>query len=362
MAAIFISHSVKDHHIAGALVKLLRFGLGVPVEEIFCSTGDDTGITTGADFNKYMRDELNKNVLFIALYTPTYVERPICMMELGSAWAKEATIYPIVVPPLDYSKITETIGQRQSKKLDDPKFPTDLKAAVCSLPITFINMGNHAWDNEKDAFKDNLSDLLAKVEGSFFVPKSELVEACEKLIEAEQRIATLEKDKVDLLSKTITPKPIAAPKGLNEPILPVPASKTHAIKVYNNTNKMVADYDSKNSAPVQDKFDNYIKKINASKPSWMSEDFFIKIILNHFGKEGFFGEYSRNNSEQIQSAVDYNLMSDDGEYTIYWNDIKLRNLTNNLDQLKQLLDTDDAVDLKLVRYSINDRAFWEDHL
>lgn len=362
MAAIFISHSVKDKDIAGAISLLLRNGLGVPVKEIFCSSGSDTGIQTGSNFNKYMRDELNSNVLFIALYTPTYIERPICMMELGSAWAKEATMYPIIVPPSDFSKVTETIGQVQSMKIDDSRFPRDLKTAVRKLPITFNDMGNFAWDEAKEAFSESLGALLADVESSYFVPKSELLEANEKLIEAEQRIATLEKDKVDLLSKTITPKPIAAPKGLNEPILPVPASKTHAIKVYSNTNKMVADYESENTASVQEKFDDCIKKINAEKPSWMSEDFFIKIILNYFGKEGFFGDYSRNNPDQIQLAVDYNLMSDDGEYIIYWNDIKLRALTKNLTQLKKLLDTDDAVDLKSVKYDLNDRAFWEDHL
>ncbi len=55
---VFITHSALDQQLAEALVEALRLGANVPDDRIFCSSVEGLGIPTGAEFLRYLRDQL----------------------------------------------------------------------------------------------------------------------------------------------------------------------------------------------------------------------------------------------------------------------------------------------------------------
>jgi hypothetical protein len=63
---IFISHSTEDKDIVNSFCEtILQLGLGVPKENIFCSSNPSTGIKTGEDIPDELKNALQKMTLFI---------------------------------------------------------------------------------------------------------------------------------------------------------------------------------------------------------------------------------------------------------------------------------------------------------
>jgi hypothetical protein len=106
---IFISHASADRSLADLLRDTLVLG-GVPRERIFYSSSRATGIPSGTDVHAHLRSELRQAGLVIELISTTFLTRPMCLMELGGAWALEKSTYPIVVPPLTRREAAAQIG------------------------------------------------------------------------------------------------------------------------------------------------------------------------------------------------------------------------------------------------------------
>ena len=52
--SVFVSHATADAPLVRAFVDFLAEGIGVPVDEIFCSSLPEFGIPTGQDFVEYI--------------------------------------------------------------------------------------------------------------------------------------------------------------------------------------------------------------------------------------------------------------------------------------------------------------------
>jgi hypothetical protein len=57
--SIFISHAVKDKDVYNAFVSFFERALQIPQDEIFCSAILGDGIPIGANFTKYIKDQLS---------------------------------------------------------------------------------------------------------------------------------------------------------------------------------------------------------------------------------------------------------------------------------------------------------------
>lgn len=106
---IFISHASADRKLADLLRDTLVLG-GIPRNRIFYSSSRATGIPSGTDVRAQLRSELQQAGLIIELISITFLTRPMCLLELGGAWALEKPTYPIVVPPLTRSQAVAQIG------------------------------------------------------------------------------------------------------------------------------------------------------------------------------------------------------------------------------------------------------------
>ena len=70
MAAIFLGHAVADTKLAKLLTDFLKGAIGVPHDEIFCSSVEGHGVRTTEDFNKYIKEEIQQPELVILLERP----------------------------------------------------------------------------------------------------------------------------------------------------------------------------------------------------------------------------------------------------------------------------------------------------
>jgi hypothetical protein len=82
----FVGHASVDAELVDAFVDtLVRNGCNLGPDDIFYTSGEDTGIPSGADLIASVSEEVSEATLVIALVTPTYQTRPVCVAELGAA-------------------------------------------------------------------------------------------------------------------------------------------------------------------------------------------------------------------------------------------------------------------------------------
>jgi hypothetical protein len=109
---IFLSHAFADKTLADLLRDTLVLG-GVPEDRIFYSSDRSSGIPSGVDVGTHLQRSLRDAGLVLELLSETFLTRPMCLMELGGAWALGTPTYPIVVPPLTRDEATKQIGNVQ---------------------------------------------------------------------------------------------------------------------------------------------------------------------------------------------------------------------------------------------------------
>jgi hypothetical protein len=106
---VFISHAASDKPLAGLVERLLIMS-GVPRDRDFYSSDRATGVPAGRGSREVLKEMLREDPFVIEVISNTFMTRPMCLMELGAAWAMEAPAFPIVVPPLSRSEVIAQIG------------------------------------------------------------------------------------------------------------------------------------------------------------------------------------------------------------------------------------------------------------
>lgn len=118
--SIFISHAVKDEHLIDNFVdNILQAGMGIQVEDIFCSSLSGMGIPSGKNFIDYIKEEIQQPKAVIVFFSKAYISSQFCMCELGATWAMTHNILPILVPPLTYSDVKGVLTGIQVDRLNN---------------------------------------------------------------------------------------------------------------------------------------------------------------------------------------------------------------------------------------------------
>lgn len=115
---IFISHASVDKPLADLLRNTLILG-GVPEKTIFYSSDRATGIPAGNDVREHLRKILRECNFVVELISLEFLRRPICLMELGGAWALNKPTFPIIIPPLGRQKAIKQLGEVHMGNLGD---------------------------------------------------------------------------------------------------------------------------------------------------------------------------------------------------------------------------------------------------
>lgn len=109
MTKVFVSHAYGDKKFCDEFLdSILVRGMGLnPKNDIFYSSERDTGVPSGADLMSWVRKEVGESTLVIAIITPLYSTRPVCMAELGAAWGKAGDdhLFPLLAPGVSFSDL-----------------------------------------------------------------------------------------------------------------------------------------------------------------------------------------------------------------------------------------------------------------
>lgn len=160
MSQVFISHASTDAEIAQEIVTLLSNGVGVPTDQIFCTSAPGSGIAAGdPNSNERMRRELNDATCVMFLVTEDFKRREFPLGEAGGTWVLGKTAVPIIVPPLDFSGVPAVLKNHQAIKIHDP---AGLDAMYDWLSRTLPIRSNSAarWNKAKERFMERLPEYV----------------------------------------------------------------------------------------------------------------------------------------------------------------------------------------------------------
>jgi len=341
MSSIFISHAVVDKKLAELLVAFLKEAIGVPVAEIFCSSIADNGIPLGADFNTYIREQIEAPKLVLLLLTPAYLESAFCMMELGAAWSREHASLAIVVPPVGFDTVTKTLGLKQAWDITKKEGLVDLRKLIAPV-VKLEPRGEHAWDDKRTAWKSNLKKVLAGL-----VP-ARRVDATTHDV-ALTRIGELQEEVDDLETQLDKAKALAAALEKAKDKKDVRAIKAaHA-----------------GEGGLQEQFDDLLDEVKMSRPDDTANVVFRHLLMAYYDKEGTIDWHS--DEAEFTAAVHRNLLRADDGYAVRWDTKKLRPLNKALDAIDTFLRSDDGRQLTdewddHVPHEPDDIDFWKHHL
>jgi hypothetical protein len=159
---IFVSHAWADRKLADLLRDALVLG-GIPRERIFYSSSRATGIASGTDVRAQLRRELQQAGLVIELISTTFLTRPMCLIELGTAWVLKKPTYPIVVPPLTRREAVEEIGNVHMGQLGSGEEVNDVLDELHDRLASDVGLSTTAtqWNPVARRFRDGLPTVLA---------------------------------------------------------------------------------------------------------------------------------------------------------------------------------------------------------
>lgn len=335
-AKIFISHAVGDAALAKALVAFLMEAIGVPKKEIFCSSLQDHGIPLTEDFNAYIKDQIQEPKLVIALMTETYLERHFCLMELGAAWATSLKTLPIVVPPVSFTNVTNTLGLKQAWDITKHKGVIALRKLVATVVDNLEERGEELWEDKRTDWEAALPGILKSLPKATSVPRSEHDAALATSKDLEESNEELQR------RLTRAGERIAALSELKD---------REQVK---EVNKDFGESDA------EETFGELLEAVRDAKPDKIADVVFLHVILDRYHQAGTIAE---EDYDAFERAGQYKIMVD-GD--VNWTSSKLKPLSKALLALDKFLKSEKAdsigEDHSDWPMDSDDREFWEYHL
>ncbi len=145
---IFISHASSDKVYVQEIVSLLD-DMGLTDEHIFCSSIPGYDIPVGKTIFQYLLEqfyEYDLHVIFV--HSKNYYMSPVCLNEMGAAWALKSKYTSILLPSFGFS---------------------EMKGVVNSSDIAI------KLDNEDDEVKDKLNELYDQLVEEFELKKKRAI-------------------------------------------------------------------------------------------------------------------------------------------------------------------------------------------
>ena len=146
---VFVSHAYADKVFVDSFVNnILIRGAGLRSAEIFYSSAVDTGVRSGQNLMEILRREAGTSHLVIALITPTYQTRPVCVAELGAAWAREV-LFPLIAPSVSRSQLEGVLPGLLVPPVSDDGALDDLADRIRDLDFRVesrsFGIGKESW-------------------------------------------------------------------------------------------------------------------------------------------------------------------------------------------------------------------------
>lgn len=320
--SVFISHAVRDKAIVEHLVDLIEDGIGVPENEIFCSSLDGYGIPTGDNFITYIKSQMQQPQIVILLLTPSYFESYFCVSELGAAWVKSHKVFPILVPPLSYDAIKDVLTGTQAININDDIKYHELKEHLVES-IKFKPKSAIKWETKRRAFLKNIEGPLKDIAIPSEISKEEYEIVCKSLQEAESELDNYEEE----LSKL--------------------KSYVKKLEVAKDKNEVEELKQQHNSTGITDEFESTLRKVTDYK-DLLGDREVLKFVLCQYYDKPYRIDHNQYGRE-FAKAARYNFVILEDEERVNWDNAKIQALKTHLAHLSHLID-DDIRSLELIKY------------
>lgn len=119
MTRIFISHSHADQEIASLFVDFLLAALEIRPSDIRCTSVPGHQLPFGSSISKQLKEDLNKTTCLIALITKDSLRSSWVLFELGSSWATDRLVLPILGPGLTYKDLPGPLENYPAVPIED---------------------------------------------------------------------------------------------------------------------------------------------------------------------------------------------------------------------------------------------------
>jgi len=115
---VFISHSNKDKEVVTSFIQILEV-IGIKPEHIFCTSLEGYGTGLGNNFIEEIEARLDEDVLVFFMLSDNFYKSPMCLIEMGAAWAKTKSQISVAITPFDLGKIQGVFKHFQGIQIDN---------------------------------------------------------------------------------------------------------------------------------------------------------------------------------------------------------------------------------------------------
>lgn len=161
ISSVFISHSAKDSEFVEDIVNILEC-IGLKSNQIFCTSFEGYGIGLGENFLDAIKDKLSSDSLVIFVLSEHFYSSPICLCEMGAAWALTKDHIPVLIPPFDYADVKGVFPLTQGMKINEPLKLTLLKEKIEKAFSLQSNGSSSVWERKRDNIIDNINRKIGQ--------------------------------------------------------------------------------------------------------------------------------------------------------------------------------------------------------
>jgi predicted transcriptional regulator len=116
---IFISHSSKDETLADALAELFRNALGLPPQQIRCTSVDAYRLSVGVKTDAELQREIREAATFVGVITAASIESAYVLFELGARWGTDKFLAPLLGGSADNSYLRGPLVSYNALRCDN---------------------------------------------------------------------------------------------------------------------------------------------------------------------------------------------------------------------------------------------------
>lgn len=159
MCKLFISHSSKDIVLVKRLMTLFQMGMGIPKEEIFCTSLTGT-LETGKPYIEKTRRVVTECGAVIFCMTEAYLESKFCIAELGAAWACNQQIFPLLGPGMTEHAFANTpLDKVQCLHMDREADLHQLGDDFQQLGLAKVSIAQYGAEVERFLAEERLQEM-----------------------------------------------------------------------------------------------------------------------------------------------------------------------------------------------------------
>jgi hypothetical protein len=201
MKLVFVSHATADSELVEQFVDIILKNCGLTEADIFVSSIPGMDIPAGSDLLAEVRAEVSDTTLVIAVITPTYPTRPVCIAELGAAWGVAGKLLPVLVPGITRDRLEGVLTGMKVDYLDEEKALDEIAGRIDAE--TDRRPGSPAsWTRAKRKWLRIVGDLVAALPEPGVISKDEHDALKVNLSDTEHALADAERE-VTALKETV---------------------------------------------------------------------------------------------------------------------------------------------------------------